>query len=177
MQKRTITTYTFDELSKEAQAKAIEDHRTFISETMDDQLSESMREKLDELLKENQITDYDIRSLYYSLSYSQGDGAMFEGIIRWKNWEVVIAHVGHYYNSNSKEISITNPNADAATDDAYADDKVYEEFETLYQKICKQLEKYGYGWIDNELEEENVKEELRMNEYEFLRNGAIYSAV
>ena len=83
----TTTIYTYDELTTEAQNRAIEDYRR-------DQdfpwLSDDMSERLVEILAENKIT-YDYQpNLYFSLSYSQGDGAMFEGTMRFKAWTISV---------------------------------------------------------------------------------------
>lgn len=95
---RTFTTehtvYEFDELSDDAKQKAIDQYR----EGQDfPWLSDDMSNHLEELLAKHGIT-YDMTpNVYYSLSYSQGDGAMFEGKLYWKAWQVEVKQMGMYY--------------------------------------------------------------------------------
>lgn len=81
---REYQLYTFDELSQEAKDKA----RAKYNENNEYYfLGDNMAERLHELLEENKIKDLNDTSkagtkptpVFYSLSYSQGDGAMFEG--------------------------------------------------------------------------------------------------
>jgi len=98
---KTINLYTIDELKKDAQRKAIDNWNA-----NDDLffMRSDMQLKLKELL-----ADYKIEGdgkVWYSLSYSQGDGAMFDGLFVWKGYNVKITHVGRYYHFNSKNIWI-----------------------------------------------------------------------
>lgn len=162
--------YTIDELSKEAQEKALAKHTEqndyyFLSDYLD--------ERLHELLEENKIKDLNDTSkpntkttqVYYSLSYSQGDGCMFEGNFEWKGYNIKIKQVGHYYHSNSKDITITDD------EDNDIDGQVFEDFEAIYQEICKQLEKAGYDFMKYEDSMEAFKESCEANEYTFTKDG------
>tara|TARA_R110000868_G_C10821175_1_gene758643 strand:- start:590 stop:1126 length:537 start_codon:yes stop_codon:yes gene_type:complete len=163
--------YTFDELSQEAKDKARED---FNHDNDYPFLADNMAEKLHELLVENKIKDENDTSkadtkptqVLYSLGYSQGDGAMFEGTFYWKGYTVKIKHSGNYSHSNSKNMDI-----DYTDCDENAPQEAYDKFEAIYQKICKELEQYGYNQIEYEDSEEYFAETCEANEYTFLLSG------
>lgn len=165
--------YSFEELSKEAQKKAVD----YFRETNDFFfLEDCMNERLHKLLQENKIKDDNDTSeagtkptqVFYSLSYSQGDGAMFEGVFFWKSYTAVIKQSGHYNHYNSKIIELysTKTGKDAKED-------VYTEFNDIYINICKQLEDYGYSIIEEENSEEHIKDMIHANEYEFISTGEL----
>lgn len=161
----TYNVYKFDELSKEAQEKALEyfrEHEDFWG------LGDELEEILTVLLKENKITYDVLPKIYYSLSWCQGDGAMFEGTVYWKSYTAVIKQSGRYYHYNSKSIELFSTKTDKE-----ASDKVYHEFNDLYVDICQALEKAGYDSIDYTLSEENMKEMIEANDYEFTENGGL----
>lgn len=180
MKTKTVNIYTFEELSKEAKEKAIS---MYIQNNDYYFLSDILEERLQELLKENSIEDLNDTSkagtkktrVYYSLLCYQGDGAMFEGsfLFKFKDIEYIasVKHSGHYYHYNSKNIDITrNDNEDI--EENYTDIEKY--FNNIYIDICKQLEKEGYSFIeneDNEDNEDNIKENFEQNNYYFLENG------
>ncbi|KKN04365.1 hypothetical protein LCGC14_1098120 [marine sediment metagenome] len=162
---RTVKTkvYSIDELSKEAKEKAIKD---WIETDELEFLSEDLSYKLEELLKEHKI-EGDAK-IYYSLSYCQGDGAMFEGSFEWKGYEVEIEHNGHYYHYNSKMIGISDNNGKDVSE------KIEKEFNNLYVKICKELEEYGYDCIGTSQEDESVVDAMKASDHEFTEDGEMY---
>ncbi len=170
--------YSYDELSEKAQEKALDNFRKDNEYIF---LSDCLSQRLHELLEEYDIKDTNDTSkpgttptqVMYSLSYCQGDGCMFEGVFEWKKYTVYIKHNGRYYHSNSKFIEIhetDNQGFDIGED---YEPEVYKEFEELYQKICKELEKYGYDFIEYEDSEENFRESCEANEYTFLEDGTM----
>lgn len=161
------TVYKFDELSDDAKAVALESARDAENEMGFDFLSESMKYELTEhLLPKYKMTCDDAKT-FYSLGYSQGDGAMFEGTIYWKSWRVEVKQSGHYYHYNSKTFwndgSITTgkpmPSATAV------------KFNEEYVSLCQELEKYGYAEIEYQLSDEALTENIEANEYEFYADG------
>lgn len=179
---KEYTLYTFDELSQEAKDKARQKH----NENNDYYfLEDCMNERLHELLQENFIKDMNDTSkagtkptqVQYSLSYCQGDGAMFTGDFILKdyinknkdggNYIAHIKHSGRYYHSNSKTIDIRDE------EDNEAPKEIYDAFEVTYQKICKELERYGYNFIEYEDSEESFRENCEANEYTFLSDGTM----
>lgn len=165
MIQKTINLYTIDELKEKypkGYEKALQDWRES-NEYWG--LEEYMTEYCKELLKENEIEGDP--KLFYSLSYCQGDGAMFEGDFVWEGYDVNVKQSGHYYHYNSKDTTITDEEEDDISEDVYID------FNNIYVDICKKLEKAGYDYIEGENEEENILDNMRANEYIFTENGKI----
>lgn len=162
-----FTVYTYDELSAEAKEKALEGERKFVNDTINDFLPDDLDYKLEELLDANKIKFDDSPKIYYSLNYSQGDGAMFEGKVYWRGYVVEIRQNGHYYHYNSK----TFWNFTSVKTGKDASDKAFKEFNALYVSICKDLAAYGYDCIDAALSDENLIENIKANDYEYFANG------
>jgi len=164
---KTITkdykVYTYDELSKEAKERARQD---WIEDDELSFLSDDMQYKADELVKEAGIKG-DVSRVFYSLSYCQGDGAMFEGDFEWKDHNIKVRHSGHYYHENSKDIEMTK-------DGEWTDEKE-QEFDAIYIDICQELAKYGYDCIETSQSEENIRETFLANDYTFLENGEMFN--
>jgi len=161
MQEKIIKVYSFDELSVEAKERALQDYRNYNDMPF---LEDEMNERLAQLLKENKIKGKG--EVAYSLTFSQGDGAMFRGQFEWKSYSVNIKHAGHYENSYCKIIDISS--IKTGND---ANEDTYSQFESIYQDICKELEKYGYSIIEDENSEETIKDIFESNGYTFLDNG------
>jgi hypothetical protein len=172
MKTKTINLYTYNELEPKAKEKALSDWR-------DDNdfffLSDYLNNCLHELLEENGIKDDNDTSkpgtkptpVLYSLSYCQGDGAMFEGSFTWNGYSVTVKHVGRYYHYNSKNIEmfkIDDEGADVSSD-------IIIQFESIYKDICKELERNGYDFMECENSEETFISACEANEYTFLSNG------
>lgn len=173
MKTKIITLYSFNELSKEAQEKA---HNKWIESNDYYYLPDALNARLHELLEENKIKDLNDTSkpgteptqVMYSLSFSQGDGCMFEGNFEWNGYTITIKHSGNYCHSNSKIIDIMDEEGNQPETD-----EPYNVFETVYQDICKKLEIYGYAFIGNEDSLEHFKEMCEENDYTFLENGVM----
>ena len=100
MKQITINLYNFNELSESAKEKAIQDwiehdDLPFLEGAMDDYLID--------LLIDNGI-ESDNAKTFYSLSYCQGDGAMFEGSFMYQGVSIVAKQSGHYYHCSSKQL-------------------------------------------------------------------------
>ncbi len=167
---KTITkeykVYNFDELTQEAKDKA----RNNWNKNDDIPfLLEDIRDRLSELLEENKITGEP--RIFYSLSYCQGDGVMFEGYFEWNGYSLDIKHSGHYYHSYCKTLDITDEEGNQPETD-----EPELAFESIYQDICKELEKYGYDVIETAQSEENFKDICEANEYTFLEDGTMFNS-
>lgn len=163
METRTYNVYAYDELPKEAKEKAIQ---RWIEHDDLPWLEESLNEYLAELLHKNKIKA-DEAAVQYSLSYCQGDGAMFTLKGMWKKYHITVKQSGHYYHYNSKDIFITDEN------DNDAPEAIYNTFNDLYVSIAKELAKAGYKYIEDSQSEESVAETFRANEYMFTLDGKI----
>ncbi len=171
MKTKTINLYTFDELSKDVQDKVLQNFR---DEDECEYLPDDMQYKIDELLKENNITGK--ARVYYSLSNCQGDGAMFEGEFQYKDITLYIEHSGMYYHFNSKTIEAQETNnLGYHIDEEEPLNKQVEEFEALYETIARELEKYGYDCIEAHNSDENLIEMINANDYLFTDKGIIDS--
>lgn len=155
--------YTFEELSPEAKEKAREWYREGNDYPY---LEEEMNYKAGELLKKAGIKNADY-SVLYSLSYSQGDGAMIKLTADWKAWRVVVKNSGHYSHERSTTIELTSLRTGE-----YAPVKTVEDFEeNVYIPLCIELRDYGYDCIDYEDSDESVDEMLIANDFEFTSEG------
>ncbi len=151
--------YEYKELSKEIQEKV---KASYYEDEDYSYLEEDLGYKLEELLKKNKIKGE--AKLFYSLSYSQGDGVCFEGNFEWKGKNISIEHKGNYYHSNSVDISITDKN------DEYTE-KYDEEFKVIYHKICSEIEKSGYAILEDRMNDNEFQELCEANGYTYLKDG------
>ena len=183
----TVTLYKFDELSKEAQTEAIDEHRDFLAEAFNaEHLLDDWKEKL-------QALGYDTVNISYSGFWSQGDGASFTAPrIDLKQW-LKVHKLGNKYRTllnvaDNVEASIDREssryvhentircNIFGATESDTEEQQASEvehlittEARTLSQDIYKYLrEAYEYDTSD-----EAVKESIQANEYEFTEEGIL----
>lgn len=164
------TVYSFDELSSEAKEKALQQQREYVNESINDYLPDTLADYLPELLKKHGMKCDDPK-IWYSLNYSQGDGAMFEGIVYWKSWQIDVRQHGMYYHYNAKQFwNIESVKTGREPRDY---DKTERAFNDEYVAVCQELEKYGYDEIENQLADENLIEDINANGYEFYADGRI----
>lgn len=188
MKTTTITSYNYNELSKEAREKARELCRD-INVGYDgwaDFIIDEYKEKLDNL-------GYDNTKIYYDGFYSQGDGACFMADVNIEKWilthkvktrfkklldelkrgiwaNIVITHSSNYYYATS-----TNVNSEASID---MSDKAYKQLDEVVEWVKEEREKMGnelYRELEKEyyylISDEAVSETIRVNEYQFTKNG------
>lgn len=176
MKTKTIELYEYSELSPEAQKKALSQWREGNDYFF---LEYELQEKLHELLGEHGIKDTNDTSkpgtkptpVYYSLSYCQGDGAMFEGVFEWNGYTVTVKHSGQYYHYNSKDIDMVDEEGNEPETN-----EPLKSFNELYVSICKELEHQGYAFMEYEDSEEMFVEACEANEYTFTIDGKIENA-
>lgn len=167
-----VKVYTFNELPQPIQDKVIEQFRNNNEYVY---LTDEMLEHLKGLLKEEsiEIENNDRLKVLYSLSNSQGDGAMFEGVFGLGNFSFDVRHQGRYTHSNSKTLRVYD--LDGSTPDKEVWDTAYDMFDRVYVNICTKLARFGYGCIEQEDSEQSIKDTIEINEYEFYGNGEIIS--
>lgn len=196
-----ITLYKFEELSKEAQQKAIEDN--YDINTDFDWYSFIIED-----LTENENIFEDIK-IYFSGFYSQGDGAMFEynGINKdifetflnqeykhlteykrmliFDNINITAKgkQIGPYYHENSCEhyldIDLNQSyNYYKHSNIVLLIEEIEENFESylidLYKTKCIEIYKELNNTYDYLQSDESIKETLIANDYDFIENGEIY---
>lgn len=162
-----INLYTYDELSKEAQERALNDYRNnndmpFLTNDLNALLMEELQKERIEVINKDKL------KLYYSLSYRQGDGLCFEGTFSYKGiYRIYIKQYGNSYHKRSVEFVFEDK------DGFEIENEGTEKFKGVYLKICEKLEREGYTIIDNENKEENIRENFTMNEVYFEKEGII----
>lgn len=161
MRKMELDIYKFEDLTKEQQDKVIKDYMKDDSLLDEETLNIILIMYLDNELKKKRIKEIKNKKLYYSLGYSQGDGVCFIGTFRWNDFNVYIKHTGRYYHNNSVEIDLESE------EPKEPDETDHREFRNIYKDICNELEKLGYKFIEETYSEENIKEMIISNDYEF----------
>lgn len=192
---RTIRTkvYLFNELSKDAQQKAIEQVRNR-KEVCLDFFNDDAVSKIEE------VGFYGDVQLQYSLSYCQGDGLSFSckgieetvlfsffaevlGAGKEKTAKVIMDNCyfvntgndGHYCFASKSDIDYYLESYKAEYKNVNeVVGKVLEKIENLYIDLCKELEKQGYDEIEYQYSDEEIIEDIIANEYEFLKDGTRY---
>lgn len=160
---KTIKIYNFDELSEDVKRKLIEkeieyQHEAYCEDFLKSDMEYYANELLKKYFKENKA---ELKNVYYSLSYSQGDGAMFEFDLYYYNKYVKIKHYGHYYHMRSFMI------------DTYElTEKQEKQLKEKVLKMFEEFEKYGWDLVDYRITEAEAIEILQENEY--LEDGTIY---
>ena len=158
MKEYTVRRYSFEELGKEAQDKAIEDARSLLNEWVPEEyLTDELQCELVSQLG-GSASSIELR---YSLSYSQGDGVATYGTLKREeapnlSWPDNVAYVELSRNSWSNHYSHYNTfNVEAFTED---DDKVEGEgvsvLEGQLRDLCRDLARYGYDLIEKWTSEE-----------------------
>lgn len=174
---KTYNLYTFDELSDKAKQKALDEHNK--EDNTSPFLVDDIREFIYQELTEKGYTvngiatsaHPSIRPLY-SLSYSQGDGVMFESDITETATDnnFVIKHVGNYTHENSKTIEGYDKDGEEL------DGEMIKNFnENVYKPICQGAESSAYSDIEYYQSEECYQQECEANDYTFLEDGTLFN--
>ena len=162
---KTFNIYNFNELSKEVQEKVIKKEVEGIKELeIEDFLKEEMEFYAQQLLEENFGDKAIFKKVYYDLSYCQGSGAVIEFELNYYGKNLIVQHdvYCHYYHSNSFEIVELDK------------ELTKKQYETLKEKICninKELEKYGYDFIEGDRTSAAIEQ---LKDCMFYENGDIY---
>ena len=164
MKDYTITRYSFDELSDDAKETAIAEQRDRASnEDISWLLEERLNDELAELLGTSSPSKPDL-ALYFSLSYSQGDGVALDGQITpatapslsWPKEAVYgyIKHRGHYYHEHAFTLTLCDEEGNEIESAI-----MLEEL----REICRKLEREGYSIIEHEQSHESAIEWIENN--------------
>jgi hypothetical protein len=176
---KTITkkykVYTFDELDQKAKDKARElynsegDNTPFLTDDLREYIHEELTDKGYKVMGFSTSENPTIQPLY-SLSYSQGDGLMFEGTVSDKDGnEFTIKHSSsNYCHSKTAIIEGTDKNGEELADEFIS------QFTAVYEAICEDIEKRGYDEIEYANSEEVFRETAEANDWLFLKNGDLF---
>ena len=192
MQEHVIKTYSFKELSEEAQQTAIE--KLYDINVDDEFWSECI---LDDAKEIGQLIGIAIKNIYYSGFYSQGDGACFEGsyayqigglkalkeyapedkelhriarrlqeiqAINFYQLEASVKQSGHYYHEFCTDIQVDR-HYECAND--YAIEEITELLRDFMHWIYRQLEQE----YEFQTSEEQIQDTILANDYQFNING------
>ena len=165
MKTTTVKTYDFEELGEEAKSKACEWYRS-INEY--DFLKDSLENDLALRLEEQGLSYSEIR-VFYSLSYCQGDGVMFEADgLEWEGYTVNVKHGGRYYHENSGEYTFYDKDGEE-----YWTEGLKAKFHAWYAPLCESLARFGYDEIEYENRDEVIGEYLQDSSHQFLEDGTL----
>lgn len=198
MKTQEITLYKFEELSEEAQKKAIDNYINSIDYIELDWLIWQFEDDAKEIGFENP-------KFQYSLSYSQGDGLSFsfsyfnseklreiiqEITGKNSNWFIDIiqnsiysisgkGNKGLYSYAHEDQIDLRVDFGNRRAWNYYTNvNDVLNEIEaqiiTLYMDLCSEFEKRAYEQIEYELSEENARFNLIEFENDFSENGELF---
>ena len=186
---REIQVYSFSELSPAAQKKAIEKWQRLEHENLD---SDRITEMFKERLEEKGLPSKDIN---WSLSSSQGDGVAFYGTLSTtkyveknnlkKKYQSIaglfmdinasIEPVGgrRYSHANSMklEMDVESSSSDLTPAQTKLLRELHDHIADDIKKTSREFEKDGYKEIEYMTSEENAKETIEANEYEYDVNG------
>ena len=168
MREIKVKVYKFSELSAKAKEKAMDDHNNSDYTWSMVFMEEEMKDKLADLIEENGMMCENAK-LYYSLSYCQGDGCMFEGDVSWKQWNIKITHHSSHYHHHLTAGFMAED--DDGNEWDVNDEK---EFMDIYGKMMGELEQFGYDRMREEESEEAIADCFEVNEYEFYEDGECY---
>lgn len=198
---RTIRTkiYKFEELSKDAQEKAIEKQRQWQYEYGEPLMF--FNEICDEYFTRAGFNGTEIK---YSLSYCQGDGLSFSAdsydnleklylevlgkgkektakLLAENTTIILKGNTGRYCYALENQVDLYFEEYTSGINCLNIDNienvqgQVLNKLETIYMDLCTTLEEIGYKEIEYRQSDESLKEDIISNEYEFLIDGTQYN--
>lgn len=196
---RTATTnvYKFSELSERAQKKALETYR-YINVEFGNWYEPTYDHFKEEFAEP---AGFEVTKMYFTGFASQGDGAMFEGHVTdftpfiqninphvkkaiekgavQLSWSVT--HAGHYYHEYCSDIEFdTGDNYPCKylgqgnwSGNIYSElQKVGQAIKERYYGLCRKLYRLLEEEHGSETEDEQVRETIEINNYEFKADGS-----
>lgn len=174
-----INLYKFEELSKEAQTKAI---KKWYENEEYHFLSEDLTESCKNYLGENKVKFQDLK-LLYSLSWSQGDGLCFIGEFAKYSINMSIKHNQRYCYSKSVDFEFFDMQGRQIDEDGSILDsngkpngrraEKINKLKAVYFDICRTLENKGYFTLEYRMNTEEFTENCEANEYTFEEDGTM----
>ena len=169
MKEYVVKRYSFEELAPEAQEKAIKWAQDRLLEDEYLWMSENLREFAARELRGGELGDHSLPlqlDLYYSLSWSQGDGVCFAGrlereyapLLTWpeKAVSAYLKHVGHYYHEKSFTLELVDEEGEEITEGA---ELLLEQL----RGVCRETERHGYKCLMAATTEAEAREYLINN--------------
>ena len=177
MIKKEITLFSFDELTNTVKEGLIKARAEKLQEQYAEWfLSDDIQNECGFLLKGDYgfVLPKDF-NIYYSLSYSQGDGVAFIGKlfkrdasqIDFKNaYYIIFNNDSRYTHSHSFSIEAFDENGDEIEDTEY----LYRQFRSISEK----LEGIGYSYLERDFLDEAEEDLLNQDELVYLSNGKVW---
>lgn len=160
---KTYTIYNFDELKKEIQEQLIEEEQERQAEAYCEIcLYGDMKEQALILLQKYFGNKAEYKGIEYSLTWSQGDGAMIEFDLYYYNKFIKIRHNNNFY-CHARTFCI----------DSY--ELTEKQEKDLYNKIVKmnkEFEKIGWNLVQYTPDKEQCIEFLK--DFKYLENGEVF---
>ena len=150
----------FDALNDEAKEKAREWFRDSNDMPF---LTENIGEFITEELTEAGYTINVPVEVFYSLSYSQGDGVSFTVTLERNGGRYFVTRNGHYMHDMTMDVSCESL-------EDFASVECKSQLEEM-RAIARKAEKFGYRQIELENSDEVVDENILANEYTFTLEG------
>ena len=189
MTTQTINLYSLDELSEQAKTRAID----YIKTVLDGDFVYDIQEDIENYIKPEFIKSkgFEADNVYFSLAYSQGDGAMFEGridditkftsnkraikVINEYGLYSKIKHMGRYYHEKSYELVIDFPELKPTQYRLKEEfDKIEQNVRDIYEETCKQIYKQIESHYEFMTSDESAIEYIKSNEHTFTEKGELY---
>lgn len=184
MELKTVTVYSFSELSTAAQEKVISDYYENEDYPF---LSDDLKEELNQI----DYFFYDTK-IYYSLSYSQGDGLQILGKFDFDKWikdkynfkqsvnDTVYNLVYSVESKSNRRYSFASK-SDILTELDYnlykypnleeLINSIIDDIKEYYIDLCKKLELYGYSIIEYRMDSTEFSDYADANNILYLPSG------
>ena len=155
MRTEALHIYTYEELSDEAKAKA----RDWYRKNDDNEYSEFV---IDDAKEVAALMGWEIDKVYYSGFWSQGDGACFEGIMRYNKG---CAKLVKAYTNDAELNRIAEAWQDLQRQNFYALRARVKQRGQYQHEMCTEFDcedtRHNYGWLQNPEAEDDIKEIAR----------------
>ena len=155
MRTEALHIYTYEELSDEAKAKA----RDWYRKNDDNEYSEFV---IDDAKEVAALMGWEIDKVYYSGFWSQGDGACFEGIMRYNKG---CAKLVKAYTNDAELNRIAKAWQDLQRQNFYALRASVKHRGHYQHEMCTEFDcgdtRHNYGWLQNPEAEDDTKEIAR----------------
>jgi hypothetical protein len=188
METMTINAYSITELTGTAQQRA----KDSIYEIIEDVFLDIIQDEINNYYIPDFINSkgFEADNVYYALSYSQGDGAMFEGrvndiakfttnkraikVINEHGIYAKFTHKGRYYHEKSYELTLDFPELKPTQYRLKEEfDKIEQNIIDVYESTCKEIYKQLKDHHDALTSEESIIDFADGNGYQFNDKGLI----
>lgn len=199
MKVKEVTMYKFNELEEKSQKAAIVNYRENQIHQLNRDTADFLR---DWMLEQLELKGYENMQVYFSLTYSQGDGVRFEGSLNrdailniakrllsddsyhlllnlteagYELWGNIEGTSNRYYHYNTMRVTVES-DAEYEYDVEnieYLLESLENNITTEVQRISKELEAGGYEEIEHRRTDNYIKQVLKNEGCDFMRDGTI----